>query len=60
MLIIMLAIGLTVTFNVALKWAIEQVRWYKRTHYYDGEVNAPYRPDKRSPHTTKHTYTRSP
>lgn len=47
MLIIMLAIGLTVTFNVALKWAIEQVRWYKRTHYYDGEVNAPSRPDRR-------------
>ena len=47
MLIIMLAIGLALTFNVALQWAIEQVRWYKRIYYYDGEVNTPYRPDKR-------------
>lgn len=46
MLIIMLAIGLTIAFNVALKWAIEQVRWYKRTHYYNGGPNAPYTPDK--------------
>lgn len=47
MLVLVLAIGLAVTFNVALQWAIEQVRWYKQTHYYDGDNNAPYTPDKR-------------
>lgn len=35
MLIIVMAIGITVAFNVAINWAIEQVRWYRDTHYYD-------------------------
>lgn len=47
MLVLVLAIGLAVTFNVALQWAIEQVRWYKQTHYYDGDTNTPYTPNKR-------------
>lgn len=46
MLILVLAIGLAIVFNTALKWAIEQARWYKMTHHYDGSCNTLYRPEE--------------